>query len=157
MTTKQLESDFMNYCEHGNLEKLRNLLRNHPETDITVGVNYGLTYAAKKGHLNIVSYLLDNTIIGQDSRIYDEQGAYQVSCSVNQKEVVDYLFKHWKKNPHLKENAWEWGFSSAYVYEHPDLMHYFLTNAETIEFKNNDVINESFFELYRIENKELLM
>lgn len=157
MTTRQLESDFMYYCEKGNLEELKNLLRNHPETDITVGVNYGLTYAAKKGHLNIVTYLLDNTIIGQDSRIYDEQGAYQVACYANQKEVVDYLFKHWKKNPYLKENAWEWGYSIAYIYEHQDLMDYFLNNIETIEFKNNDLIIDSFIELYKIENKELLM
>lgn len=87
------ENAFIDLCKKGNLLEIKKLLTVYSETDILLGNSHGLILAAKNNHLDVVTYLLEKTKIGNDINIYKDQGAYLVACDNNKIEIIKKFFE----------------------------------------------------------------
>lgn len=154
------DHEFMTLCEKGDLENIKKLLTVYTETDIFLGNNYGLIQAVLKNRPLVVDYLLEKTALGNEPTVYNDQGAYRVSCDRGPIKITERLFKNWLDHPELQTSnpyAWEFGFSAAYVNANEKAMRLFLENPIMKPFANIHLEDDNcFITLYKLEQKKLL-
>lgn len=154
------ENAFIDLCEKGDLAGIKKLLTTHTETDICFGNNHGLIQAVIKNYLPVVEYLLENTRLGQEISIYQEQSAYLVACDRGTAQCVKLFFKNWLNNPSQQKSnpqIWEYGFTSSYLDKNVQVMKLFLEDPIMKPYANIHLENDHcFIYFYQIERKDLL-
>lgn len=154
----QKEYIVMTLSENGKEEELKEYLNNNLDVDITVGKGYCLFKAVINNHLNMVKFLTKNTPLGSLEYLTGESGAIALAAINNRLEISKYLFKFWldsSENYKYKE-AWEYGYCAAYSYQKKQIMDYYLFSEECNNYINKDIIEESFIELYKVNDLDLL-
>lgn len=154
----QKEYIVMTLSENGKVEELKEYLNSNLDVDITVGRGYCILMAVKNNHLDMVKFLAEETILGNLEYLVGESGTIALASINNRLEISEYLFNFWLNHPQHNEykEAWEYGYCAAYTHQNKEIMGYYLFSEECIGYLNKDVIEESFIELYKVNDLELL-
>jgi len=154
----QKEYIIMTLSESGKVKELKEYINNNKDIDITVGKGYCILMAVKNNHLDMVKFLVEETTLGNLEYLVGSSGTIALAAINNRLEISKYLFNFWLNHTEKSQykEAWEYGYCSAYAYQKKQIMDYYLFSEECFESINKDIVEESFIELYKINDLELL-
>lgn len=87
--------NFLDYCENGNLDQVKKILKEFPEQIHVRGCGHSapLHYVAEYGHLDIVKYLVEEHLVFIDFIDIFKYSALMKASKNGHYEIVEYLVK----------------------------------------------------------------
>lgn len=152
MTQHSLNVHFCSACGHGDFEAVQYLLYStelSKHVPLDYAKNKGLSFACRKGHLNIVKYLLVDHNNPEFDIHADQDSLLYSAVSEGQLEVTKYLLKspELKENANLKDN--EYIIKSAFVAGHLNMIQYFFNDLkDEINIDNDTVFRIAYNKSY---------
>lgn len=93
--TEEVNDEFIEACESGDLLKIKKLLRatkNRPKAEINYNNNQGFVLACGCGHLEVVRYLLEEKNKKEEIKLHDyDDAAFKVAADYSNMNILQYF------------------------------------------------------------------
>lgn len=96
ISREQINTNFNNACENGELYNIRNLVKSYPGyINLENNNGYGFKKACENGHVNVIDYLITTKEVVKNINLdFQDNIGFYIACDFAQVEVLNYYFNH---------------------------------------------------------------